>query len=96
VPLTLGENVVGREGDGDIRIDSPTVSRRHARIVVSADGATLEDLGSKNGTFLRGAPVSAATALRDGDEIRVGSVALLFRMASGTRTATWTEPPPAS
>jgi len=92
LPLSLGENVVGREGDGDIRIDSPTVSRRHARIVVSASGAMLDDLGSKNGTFLRGAPVSTPVPLSDGDEIRVGSVALLFRMASGTRTATWTEP----
>jgi DNA-binding winged helix-turn-helix (wHTH) protein len=91
VPLQTGDNVLGREGDGDIKIESPTVSRRHARISISADGATLEDLGSKNGTFLRGAQVSARAPLNDGDEIRVGSIVLRFRSASGSRTATWTE-----
>jgi len=90
VPLQTGENILGRDGDGVIRIDSPTVSRRHARILVSAHSATLEDLGSKNGTRLHGAPVSAAVTLTDGDEIRVGSVALHFRRASGSKTATWT------
>jgi DNA-binding winged helix-turn-helix (wHTH) protein len=92
IPLQAGENVLGREGDGDIKIESPTVSRRHARISISPTGALLEDLGSKNGTFLRGAPVSAPAALSDGDEIRVGSIVMRFRTASGSRTATWTEP----
>jgi DNA-binding winged helix-turn-helix (wHTH) protein len=92
VPLQAGENILGREDDGGIRIDSPTVSRRHARILVSASGASLEDMGSKNGTFLRRAPVTAAVPLADGDEIRVGSIVLRFRMASGSRTATWSEP----
>jgi DNA-binding winged helix-turn-helix (wHTH) protein len=91
IPLQPGENVLGREEDGGIRIDSPTVSRRHARISVTAAGATLEDLGSKNGTFVAGSPISSAVQLHDGDEIRVGSVVLLFRVASGSRTATWTE-----
>lgn len=92
LPLEPGENVLGRDPDLDgIRIDSPTVSRRHARISISASNASLEDLDSKNGTFLRGEPVSAAVALSDGDEIRVGSVVLVFRMASAS-TATWSEP----
>jgi len=73
-------------------LDSPTVSRRHARISISASGASLEDLDSKNGTFLRAERVSTAVPLADGDEIRVGSVVLRFRTASGSRTATWTEP----
>lgn len=93
LPLRLGENVLGRESDdGSIRLDSPTVSRRHARIAISADGASLEDLGSKNGTMLRGQPVTAVVPLTDGDEIRVGSVLLRFRSASPSRTATWTGP----
>ena len=91
--LQPGENVLGREpDDGAIRLDSPTVSRRHARISISADGASVEDLGSKNGTFLRGEPIAAAVPLADGDEIRVGSVVLRFRTASGSRTATWIDP----
>jgi len=85
--------VLGRDADldGGIRIDSPTVSRRHARISISATSVSLEDLDSKNGTFLKGQPVSAAVTLNDRDEIRVGSVVLVFRMAS-TSTATWSEP----
>jgi len=93
LPLQAGENILGRESDeGTVQIDSPTVSRRHARISISVTGALLEDMGSKNGTFLRREPVTAAVALADGDEIRVGSVVLRFRMASGSRTATWSEP----
>jgi DNA-binding winged helix-turn-helix (wHTH) protein len=90
--LRPGENILGREAD-DIRIDSPTVSRRHARIAVSPDGASLEDLSSKNGTFLRGKPVTTAVGLTDGDEIGVGSVVLRFRMASRS-TATWSRSSP--
>lgn len=52
VPLRPGENILGREPDEGIQLDSPTVSRRHARIVIGAGSATLEDLDSKNGTFL--------------------------------------------
>ena len=92
LPLRIGENILGRDEDeGGVRIDSPTVSRRHARITVSPTGALLEDLGSKNGTFLLGEPVATPHSLADGDEIRVGSVVLRFRRASGTQTATWTE-----
>jgi DNA-binding winged helix-turn-helix (wHTH) protein len=91
MPLISGENILGRESDGGgIRIDSPTVSRRHARIVVSASSASIEDLESKNGTYLQGEPVTAAVAIENGDEIRIGAVVLRFRMASGSRTATWT------
>lgn len=88
--LRIGENILGRESDDGIRIESPTVSRRHARISVSPDGASLEDLQSKNGTFHRGEPVTASVALADGDEIGVGSVVLRFRMASRS-TATWSQ-----
>jgi DNA-binding winged helix-turn-helix (wHTH) protein len=90
LPLRTGENILGREPDEGIRIDSPTVSRRHARISVSADAASLEDLQSKNGTFLAGEPVTAAVPLADGDEIGVGSVVLRFRMRSRS-TATWSK-----
>ena len=86
IPLRPGENILGREVDGTISLDSPSVSRRHARILVSEHYATLEDLGSKNGTYLRGEPVSAAIQLSDGDEVRLGSVVLHFRQQSGPRS----------
>jgi len=92
LPLETGETVIGREVEDGVRIDSPTVSRRHARLLVTADGATIEDLESKNGTFVGDEPVRATIALSDGDEIRVGSVTLRFRATSRSRTATWTEP----
>jgi DNA-binding winged helix-turn-helix (wHTH) protein len=92
LPLGQGENILGRESDeGCIRIDSPTVSRRHARIWISSSGVSLEDLDSKNGTYLKGEPVSTPVTLADGDEIRVGSIALRFRMARASQTATWTD-----
>jgi DNA-binding winged helix-turn-helix (wHTH) protein len=93
VPLRPGENILGREPDEGIQLDSPTVSRRHARIVIGAGTATLEDLDSKNGTFLRGERVSAPVPLANGDEIRVGSVALRFRMTTPAGlTSTWSGP----
>ena len=91
VPLQEGENVLGRDVDV-IDIQSPTVSRRHARIVVRETEVLLEDLGSKNGTAVCGNAVSgAAVCLKDGDEIRTGSVVFHFRTTSRTgSTATWT------
>ena len=89
LPLRPGENILGREDDG-IRIDSATVSRRHARISVSGAEALLEDLGSKNGTFVQGVRVLAPVRLNDGDEVRTGAVLFRFRMTGPKgATATW-------
>jgi DNA-binding winged helix-turn-helix (wHTH) protein len=79
VQLRDGENVVGRDHDSVLWIDHTAVSRHHARIVVDGDRATIEDLGSKNGTLLRGERVTGAVRLRDGDEIRIGPTAMTFR-----------------
>jgi DNA-binding winged helix-turn-helix (wHTH) protein len=78
-PLGAGENILGREGEGAAWFDSSTVSRRHARIVIDADRATLDDLESKNGTFLRGERLAGPVPLRDGDQLRLGSLTLTFR-----------------
>ena len=86
VRLNDGENIIGRDPGLSVRLDLPSVSRRHARIVVSSTGATVEDLGSKNGTFLRGERVVGAAELADGDEIAIGSVVLLFRAAGSDAT----------
>ena len=82
--LALGENVLGRVETAAAWIDSATVSRRHARIVVSSEGATIEDLGSKNGTHVGGRRLSGLVALADGDEVRLGSVDMTFRVSPGT------------
>jgi DNA-binding winged helix-turn-helix (wHTH) protein len=77
--LSEGDYVLGRSPDLEVCLDSPSVSRRHARIRVAGDGVTVEDLGSKNGTYLRGKRLAGPAPLRDGDEIRLGSVRLKFR-----------------
>lgn len=82
-PLSEGSNLVGRDRDCAIRIDSATVSRHHARIVVEPDETTVEDLGSKNGTLVNGQRVEQRVALADGDEIQVGSVTTTYRILDG-------------
>jgi DNA-binding winged helix-turn-helix (wHTH) protein len=61
--LSEGENVIGRDPTADVTIDAPIVSRRHARIVIADGHASVEDLGSKNGTFVADQRVDAAVAL---------------------------------
>ena len=77
--LLEGANVIGRATDATIQCDATGVSRHHARIVVSKGEATLEDLGSKNGTYLRSQRITSAR-LSDGDEIRLGTASLTFRI----------------
>jgi DNA-binding winged helix-turn-helix (wHTH) protein len=79
IPLSPGENVLGRDDEVGIRLDAHTVSRRHARIAVAQGACTIEDLGSKNGTWVgeqrvEGNPVP----LRHGDIVKVGRVELIY------------------
>jgi len=90
--LSAGENLIGRDTQADVRLDVATVSRRHARIVISAEGATLEDLSSKNGTRVDGVRLQGRTLLRDGQRIALGTLHLTYR-ASGSRTATMAQAP---
>ena len=83
IALREGENVLGREPDAAAWLDVYSVSRRHARIVVSGDRATVEDLGSKNGTFLKDVAVTTLTTLSDGDRLRIGSVEMTVRRYVG-------------
>jgi hypothetical protein len=68
---------LGREGA--LSLDDPLVSRRHARLTVVDQGAVVEDLGSRNGTFVNGQQVHGPTALRDGDTLQVGTTVLKLR-----------------
>jgi DNA-binding winged helix-turn-helix (wHTH) protein len=86
ITLRPGDNLLGRVDDGILWIDSPSVSRRHARIRVESGRATLEDLGSKNGTFWRGQRISAPVVLSDGDEVRLGKIALVLRILPADAT----------
>jgi hypothetical protein len=79
IALQEGENLLGRDPLAGILIDHTSVSRRHACMVISHDNVTIEDLGSKNGTCVRGRKIEASTSLSDGDEIRIGSLPMTFR-----------------
>jgi DNA-binding winged helix-turn-helix (wHTH) protein len=83
IPLREGENLIGRSAGCAVRVDSDRVSRRHARIVVRGSRATLEDLGSKNGTRVDGRRIEGTVSLGEGDLIGVGEDVLLFRRAPG-------------
>ncbi len=91
-----GENLFGRGDDADVvELPSTTVSRRHARIVFEEE-PWIEDLGSKNGTFIGDRPVTSRVRLNDGDRVRLGSFLLTFRLArsaEATATESTTEVP---
>jgi hypothetical protein len=90
VPLDEGENVLGRDAAARGSIPDASLSRRHARITVRGGIATLEDLASKNGTFVGETRVTKPTLLADGDTVRLGLVTLVFRSAPGTQSTTKT------
>jgi DNA-binding winged helix-turn-helix (wHTH) protein len=76
--LDEGANTIGRDPSCAVWLDSPSVSRRHARIVVDSrrKRVVLEDLESTNGCLVRGEPVRRPVELSDGDPITIGSVDL--------------------
>ena len=86
IALVSGENILGRAPEARVWIDFARVSRHHARIVVEPERAVLEDLGSKNGTFLRGQRIAAPVPLADGDDICIGAAVLVFRTSIGRGT----------
>ena len=98
-PLALDqpENIVGRDPGCTVWIDAPGVSRRHARILIAAgpEGvAQIEDLGSTNGTYLRGRLVAGTATLADGDVLTLGEGTLTFRSSPRVDTPTKRVSPP--
>ena len=80
VTLEEGEHLIGRDPDAEIFLDSSGVSRRHARIVIASGRATIDDLGSKNGTSVGDQRVEGSRPLVDEDIIGIGSVKLTFKI----------------
>lgn len=70
--LLDGDYDVGRMSDCWLTLDDEMVSRYHARFHVAGGVAELEDLGSRNGTFVNGERLEARRVLQDGDRIRIG------------------------
>jgi pSer/pThr/pTyr-binding forkhead associated (FHA) protein len=84
--LHEGENMIGRDPAADIWLDLAGVSRKHARIVVRARHAMIEDLGSKNGTTVGSERLMAPRALLDGDSILVGPGRITYRFSESGRS----------
>ena len=87
-----GDYAIGREPGVPIQLNSPRVSRFHAKVVILGRAASIEDLGSKNGTFVRGSRIADRTELCHGDDIQIGPITLTFRVVdteSGTVTEVW-------
>lgn len=76
--LPSGETVVGRDPSAGVYVDHPSVSRRHARLSIDAGRAVLQDLGSRNGTFVNGRRLDGPTEIRDDTIIGLGPITLIF------------------
>ena len=70
--VSKGAAVIGRATNAEVRVDDDGISRTHARLRAETDRAWVEDMGSRNGTFVNGVKISMPTELREGDKIQVG------------------------
>ncbi len=86
IALSEGENVLGRDPDTVVFIDLNSVSRRHARILVAGGVASIEDLQSRNGTYVGGNRIEGPTKLSNGDKIKIGAANLVYRCFRGLGT----------
>lgn len=80
--MRAGASVIGRDHGCAVHIDAESVSRHHARLTVTGSDASIEDLGSKNGTWVGGERIHGAVLLTDGARFRLGSeiIQLKFRI----------------
>ena len=80
-----GAHDLGRSSEMELRVNHPTVSRRHARIILSDDRgmAYVQDQGGSNGTRLNGKEVARLAPLSDGDTIGIGNVELRVTLKRG-------------
>lgn len=91
-PLDREETLIGRDGGCDIVIPVHTVSRRHARILHTDNGWLLEDLHSRNGTFVNGERVGEPRVLHEGDLVEFDVIRLVFRVDQETGEAALVTP----
>jgi DNA-binding winged helix-turn-helix (wHTH) protein len=87
IALSTGVITLGRDPTCEGLIDAPGVSRQHARVRVEARSIVIEDLDSKNGTFLNDKPIAEPTPIGDGDRVRFGQIQFVVRVA-GVETVT--------
>jgi phosphoserine phosphatase RsbU/P len=86
--LAAGRTVIGRHPGCDVVLDSGSVSRQHAAITVGPEGATIEDLQSRNGTLVNGQLLAGRRLLEEGDELSICGQRLVFSEGTGRRSRT--------
>jgi len=91
-PLLEAEHTIGRAPSNDITLTDPSVSTNHARVLKTDQGFVIEDLKSRNGSYVNGEKVTDKRLLVDGDLIRLGKVILTFNVARDAITGEVTEP----
>jgi predicted component of type VI protein secretion system len=72
IPVTAAKFFIGRAEDCQLRPRSDLISRHHCALLVEGDAVTLQDFGSKNGSYVNGERVAGEEVLADGDQLRVG------------------------
>src|SRR3954470_16488881 len=78
IDLPQGDTVLGRSATCQVTIEDPLVSREHARIRISGERATIEDLGSRNGVQVGGTTLERVHVLQDGERVRIGAQEMVF------------------
>ncbi|HTO05866.1 MAG TPA: DUF4388 domain-containing protein [Myxococcota bacterium] len=94
-PLELGPAkrvAIGRGRDCELNLINDSASRRHAEVYAEGAEFLVRDLGSKNGTFVNGAPVTRPRALRPGDRIAVGTSTITFCLVEGSVAGFFKDP----
>jgi pSer/pThr/pTyr-binding forkhead associated (FHA) protein len=79
IPLKQGALVLGRSSSCDLRLQHPSISRRHAQLSRQADRVILRDMGSQNGTFVNRIRLYGEVELRHGDQLSLGNAVLRLR-----------------
>ena len=80
-----GQSVIGRDPGCAVQIDAESVSRHHARLTAIGLQVSIEDLHSKNGTWIDGERISGVVSLTDGTNLRLGSETVRFELTPGDR-----------
>ena len=87
VPLVPGEMTIGRDDDAGLRLDDPSVSRKHATLVVERRRVVVRDLGSRNGVVVNGTRIDGERALVARDVVEIGAAVIIVQSSLASRSA---------
>jgi pSer/pThr/pTyr-binding forkhead associated (FHA) protein len=94
IPITLSQFLIGRDPQCHLRPASAVISKRHCALLVRGDKVFLKDFDSTNGTFLNDRPIKGEVELKNGDDLKVGSIAFTVKIETGTPVDKPTPAPP--